>query len=126
MITDGCTIAAGAIIERSVLAPGVRVQAGAVVRESIILTDAIIGPGAHIERAIIDKKVQIQENARVGTILPEGEPSIVMVGKNSLVPPGITIESGAIIATDVIASDYISDLIRSGDYIQTKRQPYEV
>ena len=71
-------------------------------------------------------KVHIKENAHVGAIHPEGEPSIAMVGKNSHVPPGLIVESGAIIATDVIASDYISNLIRSEDYIQTKRQPYEV
>ena len=126
MITDGCAIGAGALIERSILAPGVRVQAGAVVRESVILTDTVIEAGAKVERAIIDKKVHIKENAHVGAIHPEGEPSIAMVGKNSHVPPGLIVESGAIIATDVIASDYISNLIRSEDYIQTKRQPYEV
>jgi glucose-1-phosphate adenylyltransferase len=126
MITDGCTIGTGAKIERSVLAPGVKVRAGAVVRESIIHTDSIIDSGAIVERAIIDKKVHIRENAQVGKIYPEAEPAIVMVGKNSIVPPGIIVEPGAIIATDVIASDYISDLIRSEDYVQTKRQPYEV
>ncbi len=126
MITDGCTIGIGAKIERSVLGPGVKIGAGAVVRESIIHTDTMIDSGAVIERAIIDKKVHIRENARVGKVIPESEPAITMVGKKSLVPPGLIVEPGAIIATDVIESDYISDLIRSEDYIQTKRQPYEV
>lgn len=126
MITDGCTIDNGAKIKRSVLAPGVKVRPDAVVSNSIIYTDSIIESGAVVEGAIIDKKVHIKENARVGKIQSEAEQSIVMVGKNSLVPPGIIIEPGAIIATDVITSDYISDLIRSKDYIQTKRQPYEV
>jgi hypothetical protein len=31
-----------------------------------------------------------------------------------------------VIATDVIASDYPSDVIRSDAYIQTKRMAYEV
>jgi glucose-1-phosphate adenylyltransferase len=126
MITDGCTIGIGAKIERSVLGPGVKIGAGAVVRESIIHTDTMIDSGAVIERAIIDKKVHIRENARVGKVIPGADPAITMVGKNSLVPPGLVVEPGAIIATDVIESDYISDLIRSEDYIQTKRQPYEV
>lgn len=126
MITDGCTIEHGAKIERSVLAPGVKIRPDAVVRNSIIHTDSIIDAGAVVEGAIIDKKVHIQENARVGEIQSETEPSISMVGKNSIVPPGITVEPGAIIATDVIATDYISNLIRSEDYVQTKRQPYEV
>jgi glucose-1-phosphate adenylyltransferase len=126
MITDGCTIGKGAIIERSVLGPGVKIGAGAVVRESIIHTDAFIEAGAVVQRAIIDKKVCIKENAQVGKIIPEADPAISMVGKNSLIPSGLIVEPGAIIATDVIESDYISDLIRSEDYVQTKRKPYEV
>jgi glucose-1-phosphate adenylyltransferase len=126
MITDGCTIGKGAIIERSVLGPGVKIGAGAVVRESIIHTDSFIEAGAVVQRAIIDKKVHIKENAQVGKIIPEADPAISMVGKNSLIPSGLIVEPGAIIATDVIESDYISDLIRSEDYVQTKRKPYEV
>jgi glucose-1-phosphate adenylyltransferase len=126
MITDGCTIGKGALIECSVLSPGVQVQAGAVVRESVILTDTIIESGASVERAIIDKRVQIKENAQVGSIHPESDPAITMVGKNSFVPSGLIVESGAIIATDVTVSDYRSNVIRSEDYIQTKRLPYEV
>jgi glucose-1-phosphate adenylyltransferase len=126
MITDGCTIGKGALIECSVLSPGVQIQAGAVVRESVILTDTIIESGASVERAIIDKRVQIKEKAQVGSIQPESDPVITMVGKNSFVPSGLIVESGAIIATDVIVSDYPSNVIRSEDYIQTKRLPYEV
>ncbi|HSB01217.1 MAG TPA: sugar phosphate nucleotidyltransferase, partial [Anaerolineales bacterium] len=59
MITDGCVIAAGARVERSVLSSGVRVQEGAVIRESILLTDTVVEAGAVIERAIIDKRVRI-------------------------------------------------------------------
>jgi glucose-1-phosphate adenylyltransferase len=126
MITDGCTIGKDAIIERSVLGPGVKIGAGAVVRESIIHTDAFIEAGAVVQRAIIDKKVCIKENAQVGKIIPEADPAISMVGKNSLIPSGLIVEPGAIIATDVIESDYISDSIRSEDYVQTKQKPYEV
>jgi hypothetical protein len=49
-----------------------------------------------------------------------------MVGKNSYIPPGLVVEPGAIIATDVIDSDYPDNIIRAGAYIQTKREPYEV
>jgi len=126
MISDGCKIAATARIERSVLSPGVQVKEGAVVRQSIILTDTVIESGAIVERAIIDKRVLIGEEARVGAILAEDSLAIAMVGKNSQVPPGFTVEAGAVIATDVIPSDYPASLIRRGDYIQTKRLPYEV
>jgi len=126
MITDGCVISPGATIERSILAPGVRVEPGAVVRESVVLTDTIIEANAVVERVIIDKQVRIGENAHVGGIQDEPEPKIAMVGKNSHVTANLVVEAGAIIATDVIPSDYPSNIIRSDDYIQTKRLAYEV
>jgi glucose-1-phosphate adenylyltransferase len=126
MIADGCVISSGAIVERSVLSPGVRIMPGAVVRESVILTEATIHPGAKVERAIIDKRVVIGESAMVGGIDLSAPPRITMIGKNSEIPAQLTVEPGAVIATDVIPSDLSSDVIRSDDYIQTKRLPYEV
>ena len=125
MITDGCILGPSTHIERSILSPGVQIHEGAEVRESIILTDAVIEAGAVVERAIIDKHVVIGRNTRIGGRV-EGEGGITMVGKNSVVPENYTVEPGAIIATDVIAPDYASDLIRSDEFIQTKRLPYEV
>lgn len=126
MITDGCEVGSGALVERSVLSPGVRVMPGAVVRESILLTDSLIESGSVVEQAIIDKKVQVGHDARVGAIFPEANLRITMIGKNSLLAPGITIEPGAVIATDVIPSDVPTNVVHSDDYIQTKRLPYEV
>jgi len=126
MITDGCVLSSDTIVERSVLSPGVRVMSGAVVRESVILTNAVIQPGAKVERSIIDKRVNIGENAVVGGIDLTGDPAITMIGKNSQLPEKLKVEPGAVIATDVIPSDLSSNLIRSGDYIQTKRLAYEV
>ncbi|UCD98715.1 MAG: NTP transferase domain-containing protein [Chloroflexota bacterium] len=126
MVTDGGVLSADSVVERSVLSPGVRVMKGAVVRESVILTDAVIEAGAVVERAIIDKRVRIGKNAIVGGIDLESEPVISMIGKNSHLPEGIRVEPGAIIATDVIPTDFSTNIIRSGDYIQTKRLAYEV
>lgn len=126
MITHGCIIENGAVVERSVLSPGVRVEAGAVIRESVILTDTEIKASAAIECAIIDKKVVIGENTSIGARYSgEGHP-ITMIGKNSTLTSNMVVEAGAVIATDVIPSDYPTNLIRSGDYIQTKRLAYEV
>jgi glucose-1-phosphate adenylyltransferase len=126
MVTDGCEIAPHSIVERSILSPGVKVGAGAVIKESVILTDAHIEAGAVVERAVIDKKVKIGNNAHVGSILNEDPPVITTIGKNSQIPPRSAIMPGAIIDTDVIASDFTSTNIRSDDYIKTRRQPYEV
>jgi len=61
----------------------------------------------------------------VGAIRVGFDPLITMVGKNSLVPPGMVVEPGSVIGPDVIAPDYPSEIVRSKDYIQTKRPPYE-
>jgi glucose-1-phosphate adenylyltransferase len=125
LITDGCEIAPGAIVERSVLSPGVLVRPGAVIRESIVLTSTEIKSGAVLEHAIIDKKVLIGANARVGAILSATDPQITMVGKNSQIPEGYTIEAGAVIGTDVIDSDFATNPVHGDEYIQTKRSVYE-
>jgi glucose-1-phosphate adenylyltransferase len=126
MISDGCVLSAGAVVERSILSPGVRVLPGAVVRESVVLTDAVIQSGARVERSIIDKQVIVGENAVVGAIELDRDPRITMIGKNSELPEKLIVEPGAVIATDVIPSDLSSSLVRSNDYIQTKRLAYEV
>jgi glucose-1-phosphate adenylyltransferase len=126
MLSDGCEISNGAHVERSVLSPGVIVKGGAIVRESILLTGSVVEAGAIIERTITDKNVIVGENARIGGITTTAEVVISMIGKNSVVPPGYTIEPGAIIGTDVAAEDYSASLVRGEDYIQTKRLAHEV
>ena len=126
MISDGCTIQENARVESSVLSPGVIVGPGAVVRESIILTDTIIESGAVIERAILDKRVHVEQNARVGGGIANPDIQLAVVGKNSLIPSGMIVEPGATISTDVVASDYSGQVVKSGELLETKRQPYEI
>jgi len=126
MISDGCTIQENARIESSVLSPGVIVRSGAVVRESIILTDTIIESGAVIERAILDKRVHVEQNARVGGGIANPDIQLVVVGKNSIIPHGMIVVPGATISTDVAVSDYSGPVVKSGELLETKRQPYEI
>ena len=126
LICDGCEIEPTAKIIRSVLSPGVLVRPGAVVRESILLTDTVIEAEAVVERTIIDKRVRIHPRAKVGGMIDAAEPVLTMIGKNSEVPPGYTIEAGAVIGTDVVESDYPASIVRGDDYILTKRLAHEV
>jgi glucose-1-phosphate adenylyltransferase len=126
MISDGCTIQEDASIESSVLSPGVIVRPGAVVRESVILTDTVIESGAVIERAILDKHVKVEKDAHVGGGIADPNILLAVVGKNSVIPAGMVVEPGATIGTDVNASDYTGLLVKSGDIVETKRQPYEI
>jgi glucose-1-phosphate adenylyltransferase len=126
LLSDGCTIQENARIESSVLSPGVIVRPGAVVRESIILTDTIIESGAVIERAILDKHVHVEQNARIGGGIANPNIQLAVVGKNSIIPSGMIIEPGGTIGTDVTASDYPGPMVKSGEILETKRQPYEI
>jgi len=126
MITDGCIIAGGATIEHSVLSPGVRVEPGAVIRQSVILTDAVIRQDAIVERAILDKRVQVGENARVGGLLDADPPYLALVGKNSVIPVGTVVEPGAVIGTDVVPDDYDGLHVPATATITTRRKPYEI
>jgi glucose-1-phosphate adenylyltransferase len=126
MLSDGCYVQEGARVESSVLSPGVIIGPCAVVRESIIMTDTIIESGAVIERAIIDKRVHVGKNAHIGSGIDTPIILLAVVGKNSDIPAGMLVEAGAEISTDVVATDYTSQVIKSGETIQTKRQPFEI
>jgi glucose-1-phosphate adenylyltransferase len=126
MISDGCNIQENSRVESSVLSPGVIVGSGAVVRESILLTDTIIESGAIVERAILDKRVHVEKNAHVGGGIANPNIQLAVVGKKSIIPAGAIVEPGGTIGTDVIASDYSNLLVKSGEVLETKRQPYEI
>ncbi|MEW6716138.1 MAG: glucose-1-phosphate adenylyltransferase [Chloroflexota bacterium] len=126
MITDGCVIDSGAVIEHSVLAPGVWVQPGAKVREAIILTDAVIETDSLVERAVLDKCVRVGKNAHVGLADEKGRAAISMIGKNSILPQGIRILPGAVIDTDIIPTDFDSEVVPGDAYIYARRQAHEI
>ena len=126
MITDGCFIETDARVESSVLSPGVIVRPGAEVRESILLTDCIVESGAVVERAILDKRVHVEQNARVGGGVRQPDIQLTLVGKNAKLPPGVVIDPGVEIGTDVVFDDFKNLHVKTGQTIQTKRQPYEI
>lgn len=106
MITDGSVIAEGAVVERSILSPGVYVGPNAVVKESIILNDTYIETGANVERCVLDKTVVVGVNARVGTIRDMGDLGITCVGKNTHIPENHVIGSGCMIGPDLGQKDF--------------------
>ncbi len=125
LVCDGCTIEPGARVIRSVLGPGTTIRSGAIVEESILLTDTLVGQAATVQRAITDKRAKILNGVQLGAIQPDAV-TITMVGKNSTIPADSIVQPGAIIWTDVCESDYESNLVPSGAYIQTRRKPHEL
>jgi glucose-1-phosphate adenylyltransferase len=122
MITHGCTLLGGAIVERSILSPGVRVMPGAVVRDSIVLNDCVLERGSVLERTILDARVRIGAGARIGE--PGG--ALTVVGKAATVPPDHVIGAGCVIGADVVAGDYPSTTIANGEAVFTRRRPHEI
>lgn len=126
MITDGCFIESGARVESSVLSPGVIVRPGAIVRESILLTDCIVENGAVVERTILDKRVHVGHNVHIGGGVHQPDIKLALVGKNATLPNGLVVEPGAEIGPDVVPEDFENLHIKPDQFIQTKRQPYEI
>jgi len=122
MITDGCVIAPGAYIERSILAPGVKVAEGATVIESILLTDTVVEQGASVEHVITDKLVTIARDCRVGSIDKVNKDRLTLIGKNSILPPSLIVEAGSVIGSDLIPEDFPSSTVHGNEFLQTKRK----
>jgi glucose-1-phosphate adenylyltransferase len=120
MITDGCRIAADAEIRHSVLGPGVIVEPGTKIIDSILLTDSIVRKDAQVARTVIDKRVEVAPNAVIGSA--DAAKPLTMVGKNSIVPAGVLVEPGAVINSDVVASNYPDKKVKSDQTIDKTRR----
>ncbi len=88
-------VVSGAMVENSVLSPGVYVHSWSSVTDSVVLDGVQIGRHAVVRRAIIDKFVTIPDNARVGMDPQEDrargltvtDSGLVVIGKGQLVAP---------------------------------------
>jgi len=113
LVANGCVVRGK--VERSVLFPGVTVEKDAVIRDSIVMHDTWVGRGARVDRAILDKHITLGEGATVGTgeadvpnrACPEHLSSgLVVVGRNAVLPEGISVGRNARIGADVTAEDF--------------------
>ncbi|MDO9087849.1 MAG: glucose-1-phosphate adenylyltransferase [Anaerolineaceae bacterium] len=124
MISDGCVIESDAVVRNSVFSPGVYVMNGAQINHSIIFTDCFIDRNSTIDCSVLDKRVKVGENCKIGDHNLDYQ--ITLIGRDSIILPESIIQANAIIGPDVIPSDYNSTLIKSGEYVQTRRLPYEI
>jgi len=119
LITDGCTIEG--TVEHSVLSPGVVVRPGAVVRYSVVMTDAVIEENGVVDHAILDKRVRVGVEARVGwgddqtpNVSASLYSGLSVVGKNTPIPAHTRIGRNCAIAADLGEDAFEKDLIPSG------------
>ena len=123
MISAGCVIQG--TVKNSVLAPGVVVEEGAVIRDSILFADCIVGKNSMVDLAICDKRVQILPESVVGsgtnhdfanikqpTHLYTG---ISLVGKEAIIPSGVTIGRNCIINSHTEEAAYSTKEIADGE-----------
>ncbi len=124
-----CMVSAGSNIQgtviNSVLSPGVVVEEGAIVKNSILFEDCIVRKGAVVDLAILDKRVQVGENATVGfgenyTVVNQLKPShlytgITLVGKGAMVPAGQKIGRNCVINSNITEVSYPGQAIEDGE-----------
>jgi len=93
LVSGGCVVSGGRV-ERSILAPRVRVNSYAKVEESIMMEDVNIGRYAKVRRAIIDKGVAIPARFEIG-YHPEEDAKRFSItpGGITVVPSGILLEN---------------------------------
>lgn len=126
IISPGCFIE-GEVVD-SILSPGVHVKPGARVEKSVILHFAEVGENSSVTFSILDKRVMIGKNCKVGTgeatpnhiaphLLSNG---ITVFGKKAILPDGFTMGKNCLIQPMVMESDYASEKVESGETIKAK------
>jgi glucose-1-phosphate adenylyltransferase len=86
MISPGVVVS-GALVENSVVSPGVRVNSWAQVEGSVLMEGVDIGRHAVVRNAILDKNVLVPERAEIGVDL-EKDRARYMVTPNGVVVLG--------------------------------------
>jgi len=121
LICDGCVIAPGARVERSVLSPGVYVGPEAVVNESILFTDCSIEASAKVERAVVDKLVTVGHRAQVGRYDPQAAGvGVAAIGKNTQIPNGAMVGRAAQVGPDIPADRFPQSGVPDGAHVERK------
>ena len=123
MVSAGCDIQG--TVKNSVLAPGVVVEEGAVIRDSILFADCIVGKNSMVDLAICDKRVQILPESVVGSGSNHEFPNIQqpthlytgisLVGKEAIIPSGVTIGRNCIINSHTEENAYSTKEIADGE-----------
>ena len=83
LLCDGCRVADGVDIRRSVVGPAARIAAGAQLDDAVLLAGAILGEGAVVERSIIGPGAVIGAGAKVTGLSVLGEGVVIAPGSSA-------------------------------------------
>jgi glucose-1-phosphate adenylyltransferase len=109
LLSNG-SVVEGSVIN-SVISPGVFIGKNSIVKDSVIMNDTIISENVKIDRSIIDKKVKIGSNVRIGygddytpnKMRPEVLSSgINVIERNTTIPDDVTITRNCRISQDSV------------------------
>lgn len=93
IVTEG-DIISGRVVN-SVIGEGVTIGEGTVVENSVVFSGAVIGAGSKLSYAIIDENVTVGKNCVLGDAKSSPD-RIALVGRNSVIPDGTSIDSGSV------------------------------
>ena len=79
LVSPACVV--HGTVRGSVLGPGVVVEPGASVLDSVVLADTVVRCGATVTRAILDERIEVGADARIGH--PDG--TITVTGRGTAV-----------------------------------------
>ena len=96
LIAEGCEIYGD--IRHSVISTGCKVGKGAMVEDSVIMPNTVIEDGAIIRNAIIGEDCTVHSGAVIGGAFHEGEQrQISVVGKNHVIEINQVVKPGEVI-----------------------------
>lgn len=87
MVSPGCVIDEGTIVEHSVLSPGVHIGKGSVVRHSILLNRVRVGEGCRLEKVIVDEDVTIPQGEQIGVDLERDQKRFTVTERGVVIVP---------------------------------------
>lgn len=120
LVANGA-IVGGRVVD-SILFPGAVVAPGATVVSSIVMQETVIRRGAQVDLAILDKHIVVEEGAVVGHGDAGGEggspgSSVVVIGKNAVVPAGARVGRRCQIDVGAVAADYPTADLAPGTHV---------
>ncbi len=123
LISAGCTIH-GTVVN-SILSPGVVVESGAIVRDSILFQDCVVRKDAVVDLAILDKYVEVGEDAIVGAgnghkVINRQYPKhlytgITVIGRRAKIPAGKSIGRNCVINSHSKKQAFPTEDIKDGE-----------
>ena len=94
-IAEGCEICGN--VKHSIISTGCVIEKGAIVEDSVIMPDVVIESGAIVRHAIIGEDCRICRGSVIGGIFADGEEKkISVIGKGKIVAENTSIKPGEI------------------------------